>query len=487
MFSAQEIFILRKENALLKTANTKLKGSVASRDQKADRLEEENKRLKEKVDALEKELEKIKKQRDTYKGMIFKPNVPHKPEEDGQHQPLEALVKKELGGQAGHQGNSRQLPQRVDRTKRVFFHHCPNCGNPLGRTDSTDTHTVEDIPALSEIKTIVTKYESERQWCSHCRKEVTAIPAEVVPHSRLGINLTIQILIWKYACRMPLGIIVSTLDQTYGLSLTTGAVVDILKRAKEWFGVEYQNLLKIIRGSPVKHADETGWRIAGINSYLWAFLTKDTCYYTIEETRGGGVAKAVLEDSSKDDVLVRDDYSGYKNLPLNQQACWVHLLRVAKELATAEGSSKQMRLLYQELCWLFATLAIVINLPFNQGERMLMYQVCSSLFDTIIKEPNTPLDVQAIQTRLNNQQKTSHNNYLTALLYDSVPLTNNLAERGVRPCVVVRKISGGSRSNLGAETFAVNMSIIQTLKMRNQPLIPTLHSLILKGALGNTK
>ena len=231
----------------------------------------------------------------------------------------------------------------------------------------------------------------------------------------------------------------------------------------------------------------TGWRIKGLNGYLWAFLTKDTCYYTIEETRGGGVAKAALESSSEDDVLVRDDYSGYKNLPLNQQACWVHLLRVAKELAKAEGSSKEMILLYRELGEVFAALAIVISIPFDAEERMFLYQVCSSLFQTIIKEPNTPSDVRAIQTRLNNQQRKDHNNYLTALLYDGVPLDNNLAERGVRPAVIVRKISGGSRSNLGAETFAVNMSVIQTLKMRNQPLIPTLHSLILKGALGNTE
>ncbi len=145
-----------------------------------------------------------------------------------------------------------------------------------------------------------------------------------------------------------------------------------------------------------------------------------------------------------------------------------------------------MKLLYQELCEIFATLAIVISIPFDQKERMLMYQVCSSSFQTIIKEPNTPLDVRAIQTRLNNQQKANHNNYLTALLHENVPLDNNLAERGVRPAVIVRKISGGSRSNTGAETFAVNMSIMQTLKMRKQPLIPTLHDLLLKGALGNT-
>ena len=108
---------------------------------------------------------------------------------------------------------------------------------------------------------------------------------------------------------------VSTLNQTYGVKITEGGIVDILQRTKKWLGkTEYGNLLKTVRGSPVKHADETGWRINGINGWLWAFLTKTEVYYTIEETRGGGVAKAVLDGSSREDVLIRDDYGGYKNL-----------------------------------------------------------------------------------------------------------------------------------------------------------------------------
>jgi len=47
----------------------------------------------------------------------------------------------------------------------------------------------------------------------------------------------------------------------------------------------------------------------------------------------------------------------------------------------------------------------------------------------------------------------------------------------------VRKISGGSRSTEGAETFATNFSVIQTIRMRNQPLIPTLKELILQGVI----
>lgn len=73
---------------------------------------------------------------------------------------------------------------------------------------------------------------------------------------------------------------------------------------------------------------------------------------------------------------------------------------------------------------------------------------------------------------------------LTAILYPDVPLTNNLAERQIRPAVVVRKISGGSRSHEGAQAFAVNFSLIQTIRMRNQALIPTLKVLLLQGATG---
>lgn len=50
--------------------------------------------------------------------------------------------------------------------------------------------------------------------------------------------------------------------------------------------------------------------------------------------------------------------------------------------------------------------------------------------------------------------------------------------------VVMRKISGGSRSMMGAKTHAVNMSVFQTIQLRNQPLISTLQNLLLKGSTG---
>jgi len=474
MFSAQEIFVLRKENALLKTHNTKLKQAYLKQKGKTDVLKDENAKLKREIVRLKEELEKIKKQRDTYKGMIFKPNI--------QKIVKVQAKKKKLGGQAGHRGNSRRLPQTVVQIKRVYFQNCPHCNHPLKRTNSVEEHTVEDIPDFEEIKTTVVKFESERQWCRRCAKEVVATPLEVIPNSRLGIHLIIQVLIFKYVCRMSFEIIVSALWQTYGLRITTAGLINTLKRTKVWLGPEYGKLLDIIRGSPVKHADETGWRIKGLNGWLWAFLTKDSVYYTIEHSRGGGVARNVLSASSQTDVLVRDDYAGYKNLKLNHQSCLRHLLGESREASEAKDSSKEVRNLHKLLKRMYKELATIIEQPFDPQRRQAYYQYYSVCLKDIVEINFQNIDAKKIQVRIKNQG----NNLITAILYKNVPLTNNLAERQIRPAVVIRKISGGSRSDLGAQTFAVNMSVIQTLKMRNQPLIPALHDLLLNGALGKT-
>lgn len=480
MISAQiELLKLRKECRYLRIKTATLERAHLAQKQKSDRLEELLKErdkfireLERERDALSKLIEELKRQREVYKGMVYKPN---RKEETNS-----ILNKRSVGGQLGHKGKGRKLPERIDKELYVFADSCPRCHTPLTRTKTTTTHIVEDIPQPQIVKTVVSKYMIERQWCSKCQKEITALPYGVIPSSRLGINLIIQALVWKYACRLPFATIVQLFKTTYGIVISEGGIVKILSHTKRWFGSSYADILKQIRASPIKHADETGWRIKGINSWLWAFLTKNEVYYTIEETRGKGVANKIIGDSKPTDVLVRDDYKGYEKLPLNHQSCWAHLVRKSREAISQPNASKEVQLLHQELKQIFEELIAAVEVPFEQKKRELAYGYFSEKINAIISRQYTSDDATKIQTRIRNQNK----NLLTALLYEGVPLTNNLAERLIRPMVVTRKISGGSMSENGAEIHAVNMSIIQTIKLRNQPLISTLHSYILKAVVG---
>jgi transposase len=56
----------------------------------------------------------------------------------------------------------------------------------------------------------------------------------------------------------------------------------------------------------------------------------------------------------------------------------------------------------------------------------------------------------------------------------SVPFDNNLDEREIRSAVIMRKNSYGNRSGQGADTQAILMSILRTLRKRGHHPIQTI-------------
>lgn len=479
-----------EEKRLLTVHVKTLKRSLKHQQEKNKELEKEYRKLKREQVKKDKELEKLNQQndklrreRDMYRKMLFKQNSKKKelPASNSSNNLLN--LKRKRGREIGHLGISRTLPQSgPDFVKRVFSTHCPDCHSKLKRTQSVAIHIVEDIPTPQTVSVVVTRYDKERQWCKTCKKEVVAVAPDEIPGSRLGINLLVHIMILKYGCRMSLEAISLLLYQTYGLTISKGTIIQILHRARDHLGVKYTKIRDAVRASPVKHVDETTWRVNGKNAWMWDFLTTKEVYLTIEETRGGGIPKKELDGVHEKDVLVRDDYAGYKKLPMQHQSCWAHLRRKSKDAAADKNASFEVKILDAKLKDLFNLLSSTVLEPFEKVERELVYKESWQILSGIIDTSYTKQDAKDIQTRIRNQGK----NLITALLYDNVPLTNNLAERSLRPLVVARKISGGSRSWNGAKTTAVNTSIYQTIQLQNLPLVDTLKEYLLAGAAGKS-
>ena len=86
------------------------------------------------------------------------------------------------------------------------------------------------------------------------------------------------------------------------------------------------------------------------------------------------------------------------------------------------------------------------------------------------------IDLMLIESRDADVQRLAHrlekywDDLLTVLEHPEVPPTNNLAERELWPAVIMRKVMQGNRSEQGARTQAILMSIFRTLKRRNLPL-----------------
>ncbi len=66
----------------------------------------------------------------------------------------------------------------------------------------------------------------------------------------------------------------------------------------------------------------------------------------------------------------------------------------------------------------------------------------------------------------------------TFLHHPQVDGTNNAAERALRPPVVMRKITGGRRSQAGAAARAILASVMRTTQQQGRPLVETIETLL---------
>lgn len=461
---------LRQENARLKLRLEKALERERKLEKARKQFEKEASLDQDLIKSLNKKIEQLELTQKTYAGMIFKSAAKNAAQTSLSGNQLKR------GGKIGHRGKTRAKPETVDQVIELSLSCCSDCGGKLQSWDSFVYHTVEDI-VLPSAKTIVTSYQKRRYYCLNCQKEMIPVHPNEVANSHFGVTTLSLILLLKQKLHLPLSAIVFLLNNIWGLKITPSGIQTQLTLAKKLCLNPYQAILKQVRGSPVKHADETTWKVLGKLFWAWIICTKDSSYITIEETRGGEVADRLLANCTKTSALVSDDYPGYKHLQMLHQSCWAHLLRKVRDYAKLEGSSDEVKLLKEELNVMFLNLDQIIKQAFNKQDRETKYQHYLKQIDQIIKRTGLPEDARRIQTRIKNQRQ----NLLTALLYRDVPLTNNQAERDLRGLVIQRKISGSSQSAQGAETTAVLTSIVSTLNKRQINLLSGI-SQILRGA-----
>jgi len=209
---------------------------------------------------------------------------------------------------------------------------------------------------------------------------------------------------------------------------------------------------------------QAGWRINGQNGWLWVFANKNDAFYKIDRSRSSKVVEAVL-GKKYDGVLITDFYSAYHLIQCLKQKCLVHFQR---DLHKAEDSQQNNS----------------IFLRFHKGFDDLVKQAkalkekkdilskkeyevrCRRMEDKLdglsrYEFPKNTLGHKLVK-RVNNHRDAM----LTFLYHDGVDCQNNLAERQLRPDVVIRKILYGSRSEKGARMHEVVMTILQTCKLQ---------------------
>ena len=253
---------------------------------------------------------------------------------------------------------------------------------------------------------------------------------------------------------MPFNKIATQLDTCYEMHVSEGTIQNELTRFAGYLGPEFERIKREVREMAAVNVDETSQRVNGKNQWLWAFITKQHELLLVRDSRGKKVVHDTLGENY-DGIMTTDCLATYDNIGYKQQKCWAHLLRETKKMDSHEG-----RVLHGELKHL---LSLAKSGDFSADD------MASMLDATLGKDYADPWCQSIVKGRLS---KFRHE-WFSFMNHPDVTDTNNAAERALRPSVVMRKITGGNRSEAGARNHEVTKSVMQTWNKQGIDFMPT--------------
>lgn len=437
-----------------------LKRSEKARERAEAALEEAlktKKKLEAELEKLKKENDSLKECRKTYAKMIFKGNT-------------QKVSRFKRGGKQGHVGVSRTKPteETISEEIDVKLTHCPGCGEVFSGCKRVYERIVEDLVIQSQVES--KRYFVHQYKCDGCGKSSTAKSKEIFSQSPFGRKTFATVLIYRYRAKVPLAKIAEILKDIHGLTISPSGIQGILAQAAVQFGEKYDQLKEMLKQGDKLHADETHWKVNGENWWTWLWSNDQVTVYTTENTRGHGIPEKLLKGYDK--LLVRDGYDGYNCVACEQQICWVHLLRKAHEYCERPWASVAMKELKDILKQEYELLKTWHLGEHSENERLKYHQQKRRKFQRLSKQKKWRED--DTKTFIEEWIVQHKDRLVTFLKYAGAPSENNAAERSIRPMVIFRKITGGSRSEAGAKTTDINMSIMETWKKQNFSFIQAL-------------
>jgi len=374
------------------------------------------------------------------------------------------------GAQKGHVGRSRKRA-KPDVIIECKPEQCPDCGTDLSEQDHhyLGRSQVIEIPPVEPVVVEAERYGCRCPECGRYHK--ADYPSGLEPERVFGRRLETMVTYLHQLHHLSYGRLQTVLAMLFGLTISIGALTNLVKRSADRLKPTAEAIRDEIRQAQVVGSDETGARVNGQNQWQWVFVTDDATYHVISDSRGSGVIEQVMGDAVPL-VWVRDLWSAQgKAQATFHQICHAHQLRDLQFVIEAENSAWAHH--FQSLLRRSQRLhKLRPDLPAHHFKRAIA-QIEADC-DHLLAQSLTGTEALRLQRRY-----LKHRTSLFVFLHHpQVPFDNNAAERALRNSVIHRKVSGGFRSQAGADAHAIVASISDTARKRQQDVFSVLQSLI---------
>lgn len=452
------------ERDKLRAENAQLSQHCALAEDKIRRLEAQNASLTGELKNVKHENEKLRRKLMSISDTDEEPDKKPPPSPSG----------KRHGAPIGHKGATRKTPASPDRVVEVKLDCCPKCkSTELSPCKDVYDHAQEDI----EIRKITTLFRHHKYWCKRCKDVVYGIGEGELPNSYLGPNIKIITELLRYRCGLPYGKVRVLCNDVFGIDITGAGLVYCDNFFSSNGQDAYEKIGRDILLADKLNIDETGWKLNKDNYWLWCFANTFNAYYKINESRGSKVINEVI--GNYPGFVISDFFSAYNAMAAKNRAkCNSHLLDdINNALEMCEDNTA--------LAFLEELKAIIkygIDCYWQFIDKKLTAKELLDIRTVLIQKTNqlcgNPLSYEKAETLRNRTIKYMDEIFRYLEYPDIVEPTNNFVERQLRPDVIMRKNTYGSRSHNGIRNHSVMMTLLETAKLRKLNALEILLTLL---------
>jgi len=280
--------------------------------------------LRQENAALREEIGDLRRQLDKNSSNSSKP-----PSSDGLKKPprivgsLRGKSGKTSGGQAGHAGDTLKQVAKPDVVERHEAQACRHClaGLTAAMVTGVEKRQVFDLP---EPRLDVIEHQAMIYRCAHCRGQTTAaFPEGVASSAQYGPRVRAAAVYLNVQQLIPEDRVAQATADLFGAArLCPASVVAWGERKAEEFEAVAAQIAALVAQAPVRHLDETGFRVAGKGQWLHTASTAALTSYRVTAKRGD------MPKGFRAGVIVHDHFKPYYALPgLRHALCNAHHLR----------------------------------------------------------------------------------------------------------------------------------------------------------------
>ncbi len=360
---------------------------------------------------------------------------------------------------------------------------CPICGEPMCEIGKEVVRKLKIIPA----QVIVVEHRYYAYACRNCDQNGIETPVttaeretSVIRGSFATAEAIAHIMVQKFVMGSPLYRQEQELKRQ-GIPLSRQTMSNwILRTSADHLTPVYDALHRELLKREVLHADETTLQVLHepgrkpqTDSFMWLYRTgglggdaRPIVLYEYQPGRGAKHPEAFLTGFRG--YLHTDGYAGYHKLPegITVVGCWAHARRkfdeALKSVAKGHPSAKNIRRGLDLCNRLFAIEQKLAELPAAERYTQRLEQekpVLDELFGWVEKVNYSPKSPWGKAMDYLKNQKEYLLNYL---LDGRLEISNNRAERSIKPFVIDRKNFLFANTPGGAQGSAVIFSLIQT-------------------------